>query len=149
MTKIGAYATIRWNDTGDEVSGCLFSLETYNATIQATNSGIDDSNVFFYCDSEEQLLAMVNPADTESEFTILTIDDWVKSDWEDSDEVTTTFGTIQQVKEEQYRLGFREANDQILDALEDLAIGHPLPKTKDCCEYCLTWLVVMELLGCE
>lgn len=69
--------------------------------------------------------------------------------WQNDDEVTTTFGTIQQVKEEQYRLGFREANDQILDTLENLAIGHPIPKTKDCCEYCLTWLVVMELLGCE
>jgi hypothetical protein len=64
--------------------------------------------------------------------------------WKNDDEVTTTFGTIQQVKQEQYDLGFQQANDLILDKLENLAIGHPLPKTRDCCEYCLTWLVLME-----
>lgn len=77
MTKIGAYATIRFNNGGGELSGVLFSLETYDEEIDGTESGISDGDVFYYCDSEEQLLAMVNPADTESEFTILAIDDWI------------------------------------------------------------------------
>lgn len=64
--------------------------------------------------------------------------------WQNDDEVTTTFGTIQQVKEENFLDGWQKATDRILDRLEKLSDNHPLPKTKDCCEYCLTWLVLME-----
>jgi hypothetical protein len=75
--KIGAYCTIRWNDDGNEVSGVLFSLEMYNEDIHGTVSGIKDIDVFYYADSEEQLLSMVDPAKTEGDFALLSIDDWV------------------------------------------------------------------------
>lgn len=64
--------------------------------------------------------------------------------WQDTDEVTTTFGTIQQVKQEQFTLGYQNATDFILDKLDSLTDSHPLPKSKSCCDYCLTWLVLME-----
>ena len=66
------------------------------------------------------------------------------TEWQDTDEVTTTFGTIQQVKQEQFTAGWQEATDTILNLLEDLTDEHALPKSRNCCQYCLTWLVIME-----
>jgi hypothetical protein len=76
--KIGAYCTIRFNDAGDEVSGCYFSLEDYDEVTQVTSSGVSDENVFFYADSPEQIVAMVAQNNRYGDFTILSIDDWVE-----------------------------------------------------------------------
>ena len=75
--RIGAYCTIRFNNGGGDVSSVLFSLETYDQEIDGTASGIRDEDVFYYADSEEQLLSMVDPANCEADFTILSIDDWI------------------------------------------------------------------------
>lgn len=73
--KIGAYCTIRWNDTGDEVSECLFSFEDYNADSEVTAYGIVDSDIFFYANSAGSLEAMLN--DARGDFTLVSIDDWI------------------------------------------------------------------------
>lgn len=75
--KIGAYCTIRFNDTDDEVSGCYFSLEDYDEVTEVTPSGIRDENIFYYADSPEQIVAMVGQDRRYGDFTILSIDDWV------------------------------------------------------------------------
>lgn len=75
--KIGAYCTIRFNDDENEVSGVLFSLETYDEAIDGTASGIRDEDVFYYADSPEQIVAMVGQNRRYGDFTILSIDDWV------------------------------------------------------------------------
>lgn len=78
MSKIGAYATIRWNNGGGEWVDVYFSLEPYDENLDGTASGIDDVDVFYYADSEEQLLSWVNPDNWENEFTILEIDEWIE-----------------------------------------------------------------------
>ncbi len=80
MTKIGAYCTIRWNDTGDEVSGCYFSLEDYDGVTEVTASGVRDENIFYYADSPEQIVAMVAQNNRYGDFTLISIDDWAEVD---------------------------------------------------------------------
>ena len=74
---MGAYCTLRFNDGGGEVSSVLFSFEMYDEALNGTVSGIRDEDVFYYVDSKEQLLSMVDPANCDADFTILSIDDWV------------------------------------------------------------------------
>jgi hypothetical protein len=35
--------------------------------------------------------------------------------------------------------------DIVLNRLEDLTETHPFPMTRDHCEYCSAWLVIMEV----
>jgi len=34
--------------------------------------------------------------------------------------------------------------DEVLDALEGLTKDHPLPATREHCQYCSAWLVIVE-----
>jgi hypothetical protein len=34
--------------------------------------------------------------------------------------------------------------DVVLDKLEELTEGHPLPMTRAHCQYCSAWLVILE-----
>jgi len=34
--------------------------------------------------------------------------------------------------------------DELLDKLEDLTEGHPLPMTHTHCRYCSAWLIIIE-----
>lgn len=38
----------------------------------------------------------------------------------------------------------RSELDKVLDKLEDLTQDHPTPMARSHCQYCLTWLVILE-----
>ena len=38
--------------------------------------------------------------------------------------------------------------DDVLDRLEDLTDGCPKPMERNHCDYCLTWIVIMEDVLC-
>ena len=79
---IGAYATIRYNDTEASIrENYYFSFEELPEDFDMESftlplSGKRDEEVFYYC-SRSELLGMVNPQDHLSEFTVLEVTDWV------------------------------------------------------------------------
>ena len=58
---IGAYATIKWLGDGEIVDGYYFSFGDYPEFNEETGDygtdsyGVDDSEIFFYCDGEHAL----------------------------------------------------------------------------------------------
>lgn len=54
---IGAYANIRWLDTGEEVDGYYFSFGQYDDENEpdCDSFGVRDDRIFFYCDGERSL----------------------------------------------------------------------------------------------
>ena len=54
---IGAYATIKWQDTGEEVDGYYFSFGEYDDDNEPDHDshGVRDDRIFFYCDDEGDL----------------------------------------------------------------------------------------------
>jgi hypothetical protein len=75
--KIGAFCTILWNDTGDISDGCIFSFEDYNPETDLTANGLVDSDIFFYANSAESLLAMLKNPNANADFSLVSIDDWI------------------------------------------------------------------------
>jgi hypothetical protein len=73
---IGATCTIRWNDTSNDVVEVYISCEGYNEGTDATDSGIADEYVFFYANDPASIEAIVDPNNTQTDWTILSIDGW-------------------------------------------------------------------------
>jgi hypothetical protein len=57
MKPIGAYTTIQWLDTGEEVDGYYFSFGEYDEEVDEDHDsfGVPDDSIFFYCDGEHAL----------------------------------------------------------------------------------------------
>jgi hypothetical protein len=80
---VGAYADIRWNDSGHIQKDYYFSFETLPEDFELGEyvlplSGVREDLVFYFCESKSELLGMVNPHDHLSEFTVMEITEWVK-----------------------------------------------------------------------
>jgi hypothetical protein len=73
---IGATCLIRWNDTSKETVEVYISCEDYDEHNEATTSGIPDDKVFFYANDPDSIRAMVDPDETETDWTILSIENW-------------------------------------------------------------------------
>jgi hypothetical protein len=73
---IGATCLIRWNDTGKETIEVYISCEDYDENNETTTSGIPDDKVFFYANDPDSIRAMVDPSNTETDWTILSIENW-------------------------------------------------------------------------
>ena len=57
MKPIGAYTTIQWLDTSEEVDGYYFSFGEYDEEVDEDHDsfGVPDDRIFFYCDGEHAL----------------------------------------------------------------------------------------------
>jgi hypothetical protein len=73
---IGATCLIRWNDASKETAEVYISCEDYDEHNEATTSGIPDDKVFFYANDPDSIRAMVDPDETKTDWTILSIESW-------------------------------------------------------------------------
>jgi len=82
---VGAWCTIRWNDPRpEEREDCFFSFEELPEDFDTMEdydyvlpkACIREDNVFYFC-TQEELLGMGGAEDTESEFVVLSVQEWV------------------------------------------------------------------------
>ena len=60
-TPIGAYATVYYQDEPENTFDVYFSLGEYDEENDKDSFGVNDLNIFFYVESEEDLVSLKNP----------------------------------------------------------------------------------------
>ena len=70
MTAIGAWATIRWADTGESLAPVYFSFGEYDEEKNRDSFGVRDENIFFYCANEGELRELMREG-RGNDFTVL------------------------------------------------------------------------------
>jgi hypothetical protein len=70
MNVIGAWATIRWADTGESLAPVYFSFGEYDEENSRDSFGVRDENIFFYCVNEGELRELMGEGRGE-DFTVL------------------------------------------------------------------------------
>ena len=70
MTTIGAWATIRWADTGQTLAPVYFSFGEFDEDKGTDTFGVRDERIFFYCVNEGELRELMGEGRGEG-FTVL------------------------------------------------------------------------------
>jgi len=70
MKTIGAWATIKWRDTGETLAPVYFSFGLFDDDSQHDSFGVSDDRIFFYCEDEHELRQLMTDG-MGNDFTVL------------------------------------------------------------------------------